>query len=223
METNLGKIKVLLVDDHPAFLHLLELILNDLGIVHLAKASSYDEGLKQYRQFHPDICLLDIDLVRGLKNGIDLADSIRKENVNIPIVFLTSHFDEDFYKKIKHVRPSSFMNKELSRLKLLQAIELAVLQIDNHELIRTEKQQEAEKKAEVASPYFNSSQLFFKIRDMYKAIDITTIDFFFAENKFTYAPVVNRNFPTNVQLKVLTNELGPKFLRCHKKYLINVD
>ncbi len=72
-------------------------------------------------------------------------------------------------------------------------------------------------------PYFISSQLFLKIGDMYKAIDVESIDYFYADNKLTYARVGNRNFPTNVQLKVLACELGPKFLRSHKKYLINVD
>lgn len=39
----------------------------------------------------------------------------------------------------------------------------------------------------------------------------------------TYARIAKRNYPTNVQLKVLEESLGPLFIRCHKKYLVNQE
>ncbi|MBK9492126.1 MAG: LytTR family transcriptional regulator, partial [Haliscomenobacter sp.] len=58
--------------------------------------------------------------------------------------------------------------------------------------------------------------------DVYKHIAIDEIAFFYANGKMTFAKVNKRNFPTNVQLKTLEEELFPKFLRMHKTYLINV-
>lgn len=220
---DLKRIKLLLLDDQPSYLQLLSLVLQDIGVEHICTTKSYEEALRAFSDFEPDICLLDIELDRGQKNGIDVALAIREQDDTIPIIFLTSHFQDDFYEQVRKVRPSSFMNKELSRLKLLQAIELAMLQLENYQLLETLQKQAPSSKKEVI-PYFNKpSQVFFKIGDTYKAIDLKTIDFFFAENKLTYARVSNRNYPTSVQLKVLEEELGPNFLRCHKKFLINVD
>ena len=226
MDRSLADVKLLVVDDHPSFLNLLGILLQEIGIKLITKASNYSDAIVQFKEYTPDVCLLDIDLSHGKKTGIDIANYIRAINQDIPIIFLTSHFQEDFYEQVRHIKPSSFMNKELSRLKLLQAIELAFLQLDNSML--AENVIELDNKGNNTNkgnpvPYFRSSQVFFKVGDAYKAIDIEKIDFFFSDNKFTHARVGHRNFPTNVQLKVLTQELKPKFLRCHKKYLINVD
>jgi DNA-binding LytR/AlgR family response regulator len=219
---DLKDIKLLLLDDQDTYLQLLSIVLKDIGVEHIALARSYQEVLSVYDDFDPDICLLDIELDRGQKTGVDVALAIRQQDSTIPIIFLTSHFQDDFYEKVKVVRPSSFMNKELSRLKLLQAIELAMLQLGNHRL-QENLQQHTTVAPKAAIPYINSSQVFFKIGDTYKAIDLKTIDFFFADDKLTYARVGARNFPTNVQLKILEEELGPRFLRCHKKFLVNTD
>lgn len=219
---NIENIKILTLDDQPSYLQLLSLVLKDIGLKHIRIAESYNQALSVFADFKPDICLLDIELARGQKNGIEVALAIREKDAAIPIIFLTSHFQDDFYEQVKEIRPSSFMNKELSRLKLLQAIELPLLQLENQHLQKSLQQQAQPIKHENI-PYFNASSVFFKIGDTYKSIDVKTIDYFYAENKLTFARVNNRNYPTNVQLKVLEEELRPLFQRCHKKYLINVN
>lgn len=221
----LENIKLLILDDQNSYLQLIKLILEDIGLRHFSLAQSYDEALRAFNSFKPDACFLDIELNHERKNGIDVARMIRKQNQFIPIVFLTSYFQDDFYQKVRPIRPSSFMNKELSRLKLLQVVELVAMQIERLQLNPQGKAVPANSNGRENGniPYFNSSQVFFRIGDSYKAIDIQKIAFFFAEDKLTYAKVENRNYPTNVQLKVLEKELYPKFIRCHKKFLVNTD
>ncbi len=70
----------------------------DLGNVlsHFLKASGYsvtlaNDGLEAfsiYKEFRPDICLLDV-MMPGM-DGFTLASKIKKENDDIPIVFLTA-------------------------------------------------------------------------------------------------------------------------------------
>ena len=70
----------------------------DLGNVlsHFLKASGYsvtlaNDGLEAfsiYKEFRPDICLLDV-MMPGM-DGFTLASKIKKENNDIPIVFLTA-------------------------------------------------------------------------------------------------------------------------------------
>ncbi|MGH1437249.1 MAG: LytR/AlgR family response regulator transcription factor [Lewinella sp.] len=226
METEFSSLTLLLVDDDPSYLQLLEILFKQLGVQKIIKATSYQSGIGQYQRFKPDLCFLDIDLKDGLKTGIDVARFIRKQNARIPIFFLTAHYQEDFYEQVKCIRPNGFMDKEVSRLKLRQAIELFFLQSDTHPISPPRKRPSSLVKlpSTIAKQQSKSKalEIFFKIGDTYKAIKLEDIDYFYAENKFTYARVGNRNYPTNVQLKVLSQELNPRFLRCHKKYLINI-
>lgn len=215
-------IKILIVDDNSIFINLLTRLFEELGIVNVQPALSALEGLKAYHDFNPDICFLDIELSKGKKNGGDLAMLIRKENSEIPIVFITSFFQESYYQYVKKSRPIGFMNKELSRLKLLQVLEMAAYQIEKRKkalpLLIADHDIQIH-----SSTHFTSGKVFFRVGNNYKPININLIDFFYAANKLTYAKVDSRSFPTSVQLKVLENELSPKFLRCHKKFLVNVD
>ena len=219
---NLGGLNVLILDDDNAFLQLLKVFLTDLGIEKCCLTKSYQEAISRFSACSPDICILDTELQRGAKSGIDAARVIRQQNPNVPIIFMTAQFNQRIHSEIQALFPSSFVNKELSRLKLLQAIEFAMLQLENTELrqqIATNTKPLQKKSRSSARP----QQIFFKIGDSFKKIEFQKIHYFFAENKFTYARVNNRKYPTTVQLKVLEDQLDPVFLRCHKKYLVNVN
>lgn len=213
----LQDLRLLILEDQASYARLIKIILEDIGIQHFCLVSSYEEAMKAFTEFNPDACFLDIELEKGQKNGLDVAHAIREDDQDIPIVFLTSHYEEAYYEEVRPIHPAGFMSKELSRLRLLQRLESLLFII--------EKQQDKEKitPKQNVIPLFNASQIFFKIGDTYKALEVDNISFFFAENKLTYAHVGNRNYPTSVQLKVLEEELAPKFLRCHKKFLVNVN
>ncbi|MFK8165320.1 MAG: LytR/AlgR family response regulator transcription factor [Lewinella sp.] len=216
--------KILIVDDNLSFVSLLKTILKEIGFEQIRDAQTVVAGLKLFHDFQPDICLLDIQLSPGEKDGIVLANLIREAAPNTPLIFLTSYFQQDIYDAIIPLKPTGFMNKELSRLKIQQAIELARNQIESNKLESdTRSATEVASLPDKESSVLNGGQIFFKVGDAYKPIHITDIDFFYADNKLTYARSDGRNYPTYVQLKVLTDELAPTFLRCHKKYLVNVN
>jgi DNA-binding LytR/AlgR family response regulator len=227
MSSTISSLNFLLVDDNVSFLSILEILLIDLGAKHILKAATASSGYDCFIEHAPDICLLDIELTHGKKDGAELARKIRSINPDVPIIFLTSYFHSDYYEDVKDALPSSFMNKELSRLKVLQAIELAARQISkkgaNHQA-KLAAGNQLEKPAKASSlVYYDAKQIFFKVGDAIKPIKISEIDYFYAESKLTYAKMGRRTFPTSVQLKVLEEELAPQFLRCHKKYLVNTD
>lgn len=69
----------------------------------------------------------------------------------------------------------------------------------------------------------NKDRIFFKVDNEFKAIDPKSIAFFYAEEKITKARIANRNLLTIVTLKELEILLNPTFLRCHKKYVVNIS
>ncbi len=220
---NLSKtVHILVVEDHPGFAQLLHLMLEELGTVNIRMAKNYDEALSLFQEQAPDIGLIDIDLGEGEKNGIALVEKIRETEPDLPIIYLTANYTEDYYMRCRHTRPSSFMNKEISRLKLHQAIELALLQIKTSETVSSTMPALSPAPAPMHVPFLNNTHFFFKVGDIYKNIAVEDIAFFYANGKMTFAKVEKRNFPTNVQLKTLEEELFPKFIRIHKTYLVNV-
>jgi DNA-binding LytR/AlgR family response regulator len=215
-------VKLLVVEDREGFANLVRVMLEDLGISDIQMAKTFDEAWQLFQDQPPSICLVDIDLDGGEKNGILLVEKIRQTHPDLPVIYLTANYTEDYYEQCKHTRPSSFMNKELSRLKLYQAIELALLQSKQGSSIGAATSV-IYPSPPAPVPYLANNQLFFKVGDLYKNIPIKEIGFFYANEKMTFARVDKRNFPTNVQLKTLEDELFPKFLRIHKSYLVNVD
>lgn len=210
--------KILLVDDQKPFTLLVEILLNEIGFSRIYIETDFEGAWKSFLEVEPDLCLLDINLGKGQKSGITLAEKIRLSNSQVPIIFITSNYTEEYYAQCRHVRPSCFMNKELSRFKLQHAIELALLN-----QIPPTPSLAASTKNSVSVPYINNNNLFFKIGDSYKKILVDDISYFFAKDKLTYAKTEGRNFPTNIQLKTLETELSPTFQRIHKTYLVNLN
>jgi DNA-binding response OmpR family regulator len=86
------KPRVLLAEDDVSFGKILKdyLSLNGFEVVHTKDGV---DGWNTFRHHHFDICVLDIMMPK--RDGLELADQIRKENKTIPIFFLTSKARKD--------------------------------------------------------------------------------------------------------------------------------
>src|SRR4051794_11487623 len=88
------RINILLVDDEPKNLTVLESILDDPGF-RLVKAASADEALLALVAEEFGLLILDIQMPD--MNGFELAQMVRqrKKTAEIPIIFLTAYYNED--------------------------------------------------------------------------------------------------------------------------------
>ena len=88
------RINILLVDDEPKNLTVLESILDDPGY-RLVKAASADEALLALVAEEFGLLILDIRMPD--MNGFELAQMIRqrKKTAGVPIIFLTAYYNED--------------------------------------------------------------------------------------------------------------------------------
>lgn len=88
---------ILIVDDEPANLLVLETVLADPGY-RIVRALSADQALLALMSQEFAVMVLDIQLPD--MNGIELAQMIkeRKRNAHLPIIFLTAYFDQDQYR-----------------------------------------------------------------------------------------------------------------------------
>lgn len=88
---------ILVVDDEPANLLVLESVLNDPSY-RVVRALSADQALRALMVHEFAVMVLDIQLPD--MNGIELAQMIkeRKKTAHLPIIFLTAYFDQDQHR-----------------------------------------------------------------------------------------------------------------------------
>ncbi len=80
--------RVLLVDDEPDILELLELALLPMGL-EVSRAGSVQEARQQFESSHFELCLTDMRMPDG--DGLELVRYINQHNLDIPIAVITAH------------------------------------------------------------------------------------------------------------------------------------
>src|SRR5438034_10620670 len=89
-----GPVNILLVDDDPRNLDVLESILESADY-HLVRAQNGDEALLKLMSI--DFAVIVLDVRMPDMNGLELAQIIkqRKKTQHLPIIFLTAYYQED--------------------------------------------------------------------------------------------------------------------------------
>lgn len=205
---------VFVLEDESVQLELLKVLLNDLGYTDIKTAQNYEQSLEILDHSFPNIAILDINLNTN-KTGLDVARAISKVK-NIPLIFLTSNFFEEVYEEAKKVGPVSFLNKDLSSLKLKQAIELALLGKPN-------KNNTFSNPVEPEKPKTNS--IFIRSGNNLKKVKIPEISF--AETEGRYINIYTKHgqkYVSHLSLKDL-KELLPsqQFVRIHQSTIVNQE
>ncbi len=130
--------KILVVDDEAIITMQLEERLHVMGYTVVGMAASGDDAIEKARRLTPDLILMDI-VMPGKVNGVEAARTIVNE-LDIPVIFITSYADDAIIEKAKQVRPYGYIVKPFNELELKAALEIA--------LFRRASEQEMKKKAE---------------------------------------------------------------------------
>ncbi|MEM8528884.1 MAG: response regulator [Bacteroidota bacterium] len=204
---------VLVVDDDSDDREIVNFYLNTIEIKQIHTTGNYEKAVALLEHITFDIAFLDVHLGNG-RDGIDLARAVKLSNPNTQLLFLTNFFDKSTYERAKHLNPVQFLDKNLSKIKLQQAIDAARNRMYNSDdsILIEEGEQEDKNSA---------SQIFFKVGNQYRVFSINRIEYFFSKDKSTFGKIENRAYPLDISLKKLTTNLYPNFLRCHKAYLVN--
>ena len=81
---------ILIIEDEEAIQSVVKAFLEDEGY-NVVLASDGLEGMEKFREYHPDLILLDLMLPK--MNGFSVCEAIRKES-QVPIIMLTA-LDDD--------------------------------------------------------------------------------------------------------------------------------
>ncbi len=120
------KANVLVVEDEVIVARTIVNQLKKLGYTVVAQASSASQALAKAIETKPDLVLIDIWL-KGKMDGIHAAEQIRQE-LSIPVVYLTACADNDTLQRAKITQPCGYVLRPFSEKDLRVAIEIALYQ-----------------------------------------------------------------------------------------------
>lgn len=116
--------RVLVAEDEAIVAEDIASILRSLGYEVPALAGNGDEALEMAERLKPDLILMDITMP-GKLDGIEAARKVRK-SLDIPVVFLTGHLDEETLERAKGDSLFGYIIKPFARKDIRAAVELAL-------------------------------------------------------------------------------------------------
>lgn len=116
--------KILVVEDEVMVAMTLEDTLEALGYEVAGTVDNGTDAIRLAAEKEPDLILMDIR-IRGDIDGIETADRIA-ESMDIPVVFLTAHSDEQTLMRALKTQPYGFLIKPFRERELYSNIEMAI-------------------------------------------------------------------------------------------------
>ncbi|HZD79139.1 MAG TPA: response regulator transcription factor [Actinomycetota bacterium] len=114
-------LRVLVVDDHPAFRRALTAALRMVRDIEVAgEAGGGIAAVDQANDIHPDVVLMDLSMPDI--DGIEAMRRIRRSKPNLPVVFLTAHADPGIEKEAREAGASGFLAKGIGLDELVTVI-----------------------------------------------------------------------------------------------------
>ena len=114
----------MVVDDEAALTTHLDERLTWMGYEVVGRASSGVESINKAKRLKPDVILMDI-VMPGKLDGIDASKKI-KEDLDIPVIFLTAYADDKFVKRAKDAYPFGYLIKPANPDEIKATIEVAL-------------------------------------------------------------------------------------------------
>jgi two-component system, cell cycle sensor histidine kinase and response regulator CckA len=115
--------RILAVEDDELFADYLKITLEDLGYDVLGTVALAEDAVVRAGEEKPDLILMDIELA-GEMNGIAAARRILSVS-DVPIVYVTGHFEPAVLKKAGLTAPYGYVVKPTTRGELAAAVEMA--------------------------------------------------------------------------------------------------
>jgi DNA-binding NarL/FixJ family response regulator len=128
------EIRLMVVDDHSAFRRgLISVVESEPGLTVVAQTGNGSEAIALYRQFKPDVVLVDLRLP-GM-SGVEIIMNIRKEFPEARFIVITTYgTDEDVYRAMQ-AGAKTYLLKDTSDeeiLAMIQAVYAGDAQLPNN-------------------------------------------------------------------------------------------
>jgi len=114
-------IRVLIADDHPIVRQGLEILINSQSdMILIGQATNGNEAVMLIKESKPDVVVMDLKM--PVKNGLSAIDEIKKSELEIPILVLTSFPDDEMVISAIQLGANGVMLKDSPPEQLLNSI-----------------------------------------------------------------------------------------------------
>jgi|SRR6516225_3171315 DNA-binding NarL/FixJ family response regulator len=119
----MGKIRVLLADDHETILARVRAVLGE-GFDIVGAVKNGREAVAEVQRLDPDVLVIDISM--PVLDGLQAVSQLRSTNCRTKVVFLTVHEDQDFVAAAFSAGASGYVTKSRLTTDLVPAIREAL-------------------------------------------------------------------------------------------------
>jgi len=118
--------KILIVDDSAFIQKQLTQILVSEQYEVVGVANNGIEAIEKYKQYHPEIDVVTMDITMPQMDGLTALEEILKFDKNAKVIVISALGKEDLVKKALVVGAKNFIVKPLDRAKVLDRIKNAI-------------------------------------------------------------------------------------------------
>lgn len=206
------RIRILALEDNALHADILRMTLDALGYELIAIADNSKDFIRLLEATDPDLLLMDVDIGEPF-TGIDLVKKIN-ENIDIPVIYVTSLKEEQVFKKAKETLPDAYINKPYQTPQLQAAIELAFYK----------RQKESNYISKAQSKDTALKSVFVKEGETLVKVSLPDVLLVEAYDKYCFIYTREKKYLLSVQLKNMADALpSEQFLQVHRSYIINLD
>ncbi len=212
------KTNVLVVEDESIVSKDIQHSLKKLGYNVVGAASTGERAFELAQSEKPDIILMDI-MLKGDMNGIETASRV-KEELQIPVIYLTAYADESTLEKAKVTEPYGYIIKPFKEVDLHTSIEMA--------LYKFSKEKEVLKARDLFYSIIENkdSKDFIFVKSKSRLVKIKTADIYFVEALKDYVVIntLDSRYTIHSTMKDIVTKLEPEnFIRVHRSFIVRLD
>jgi DNA-binding LytR/AlgR family response regulator len=214
----MAKTNVLVVEDESIVSKDIQHSLKKLGYNVVGAASTGEKAFELAAKERPDIILMDI-MLKGEINGIETAERVKNE-LNIPVIYLTAYADESTLAKAKVTEPFGYIIKPFKEVDLHTSIEMA--------LYKFSKEREVIKERDLFYSLIENKESndFIFVKSKSKLVKIKTEDIYYVEALKDYVVIntLEARYTVHSTMKDIVAKLTPdQFIRVHRSFIVRID
>ena len=202
------KINILVVEDELLTAENIRVTLTAHGYDITDVVNSGEQALKSIVSHPPDLVLMDIKLA-GLLDGITTAEKI-KTQLDIPVVYLSDHDDQETIDRSKETIPANFLSKPFRKKELLRAIDIAFSNA---------------KKQNISKPNNLNDRIFIQTEQQ-TSVMIKYADILFLKAERSYCAIYTekKKYLSSNNMKTVFDQFkDPNFIKVHRSFIVNIQ